>query len=56
MTGYRCRCGAGIFYNNVKQTSVKCDRCGEQYTVTKDGSLQQLPPIENFNLDKSLKL
>ena len=51
MTGYRCRCGAEIFYDSVKQKKIKCD-CGQEYTVNKDGTLQPIPPLEEFNLNK----
>ena len=51
MTGYRCRCGAGIFYDSVKQKETEC-KCGQKHTVTKDGTLQPIPSLEEFNLDK----
>ena len=51
MTKHRCRCGAGIFYDSAKQKEVACE-CGQEYVVNKGGTLQPIPPIEKFNLEK----
>ena len=52
MTGHRCRCGAEIFYNNVKEKEVECPACNQGYTVDKNGDLKEIIQIEEIDLSK----